>query len=162
MNPLQKLFSTNVSALLFRVTLGAVIFMHGAQKLFGWFGGQGFAATLQSFTEQMNLSSPIALLVILIESIGAICLILGLGSRVMAFGIMSIMVGAIVMIHWNYDFLMGGHNSKPGEGFEYHLLAIASSLGIMLEGGGQWSIDSILKFGAKQRMTHGRKELVGA
>jgi putative oxidoreductase len=72
MNPLQKLVATfpaNASALLIRVTLGAGIFMHGAQKLFGWFGGQGFAATMLSLTEQMHLSASIALLVILIESI---------------------------------------------------------------------------------------------
>jgi putative oxidoreductase len=166
MNSLQRVFSTdptNASALLIRVTLGAVMFMHGAQKLFGWFGGQGFTATMQTFTEQMHLPAVLAFLVIFFETIGAICLILGLGSRVMAFGIMSIMIGALILVHWNYGFFMNWHGLKAGEGFEYHLLAIASSLGIVLQGGGQWSIDSLLKFDTKQEANaHSQKEIVGA
>jgi len=52
MNVVQKLFATdssNVSALLIRVTLGAVMLAHGLQNLFGWFGGHGFNATMQMF-----------------------------------------------------------------------------------------------------------------
>jgi putative oxidoreductase len=164
MNVLQKLFATdssNVSALLIRLTLGSVMLAHGLQKLLGWFGGPGFNATMQMFTEQMNIPDVLAFLVILFESLGALCLILGLGSRIMAFGIMSIMIGAIILVHWNYGFFMDWHNAKSGEGFEYHLLAIAASLGIVLEGGGQWSIDSLLKFNSKPE-AHSKKVLVGS
>ncbi len=148
MNAIQKLFTTdaaNAGAFLIRITLGGVMLAHGLQKLLGWFGGQGFNGTMQLFTEQMNIPTPFALMVILFESVGAFCLILGLGSRIMAFGIMSIMIGAVVLVHWNYGFFMDWHNAKAGEGFEYHLLAIAASLSIIREGGGMWSIDSLLK-----------------
>lgn len=166
MNVVQKLFATNsnnVSALLIRVTLGGVILAHGLRSLLGWFGGHGFNATMQAFTQQMNIPGVIAFMVILLESVGALCLILGLGSRIMAFGIMSIMIGAIVLVHWEHGFFVDWFNTKAGEGFEYHLLAIAASLGIVLEGGGQWSIDSLLKFGSKQSEdAHSKKVLVGS
>jgi putative oxidoreductase len=147
MNAIQKLFETdskNVSALIVRVILGGVIFAHGAQKLFGWFGGAGFDTTITLFSEQLKLPSAIGLLVILIESLGAIFLILGFGSRIMAFGIMCVMIGAISLAHIDHGFFMNWHNNKSGEGFEYHLLAIASALSVMLEGGGLWSMDSLL------------------
>lgn len=63
MNGVQKLFATNsndVSALLIPVTLGGVMLAHGLQSLLGWFGGLGFSATMQAFTQQMNISGAIA------------------------------------------------------------------------------------------------------
>jgi putative oxidoreductase len=154
LNAIQKLFETdsrNVSALIVRVILGGVIFAHGAQKLFGWFGGAGLDTTISVFYEQLKIPSAIALLVILIESLGAIFLILGFGSRIMAFGIMCVMIGAIGLEHIDHGFFMNWHNNKAGEGFEYHLLAIASALSVMLQGGGLWSIDSFLGLSKKHR-----------
>jgi putative oxidoreductase len=82
----------------------------------------------------------------------------------MAFGIMSIMIGAVILVHWNNGFFMDWYNVKAGEGFEYHLLAIASSLAVVLEGGGQWSLDSFLQLSPQERQAklHSKKALVGA
>src|ERR1700704_1564619 len=67
-----------------RIALGAVMLPHGAQKLLGWFGGYGFQGTMGFLTTQVGLPYPIAVLVILIESIGALCLVIGLARRVIA------------------------------------------------------------------------------
>ena len=70
---LRRLLATerDWGAMVARVALGAVMFPHGAQKLLGWFGGYGFRGTMGFLTTQVGLPYPIALLVILIESIGA-------------------------------------------------------------------------------------------
>src|SRR5262249_10829423 len=59
-----------------RILLGVVIFPHGAQKLLGWFGGYGFSGTMGFFTDTMHIPGPIALLIIIAESFGAIGLVL--------------------------------------------------------------------------------------
>lgn len=125
-----------------RAVLGAVMFPHGAQKLFGWFGGYGFDGTMQFFTETMGLPAPIALLVILGESIGALLLIAGLGTRVAAFGISAIMLGATLTSHASVGFFMNWNGNQAGEGFEYHLLALALSVPLMVWGGGRYALDS--------------------
>src|SRR6187402_1193491 len=98
---LQRFFNTNASKTLCmqRALLGAVMFPHGAQKLLGWFGGYGFDGTMKFFTDTLHLPAPLALLIILGESIGALLLIAGLGTRVAAFGISAIMLGAVLTTH---------------------------------------------------------------
>ncbi len=127
--------------LFIRVFLGTVIFPHGAMKLFGWFGGQGVSATLNAFSQNYHIPAALTLLVIVAESVGAIFLILGFLTRLCAFGILCDMIGAIILVHWPYGFFMNWFGKQPGEGFEYHLLVIGISLGLMLTGGGTWSID---------------------
>jgi putative oxidoreductase len=127
-----------------RVALGAVMLPHGAQKLLGWFGGYGFQATLGFLTTQVGLPYPVAVLVILIESIGALCLVIGLAGRVMAAGVAAVMVGAVVTTHLPNGFFMNWAGSQKGEGFEYHILAIALALIVMLRGSGAASVDRAL------------------
>ena len=61
---MKRFFATNDSyaPLVARVLLAAVMFPHGAQKLLGWFGGYGFAGTMQFFTQTMHIPAPLALL----------------------------------------------------------------------------------------------------
>ena len=127
-----------------RVALGAVMLPHGAQKLLGWFGGYGFRGTMGFLTAQAGLPYPIALLVILIESIGALFLVLGLAGRVMAAGVVAVMVGAIATVHLANGFFMNWTGAQKGEGFEYHILAIALALVVMLRGSGAASVDRAL------------------
>ena len=68
--------------LLLRLGLAVVLFPHGAQKLLGWFGGYGFAATMGAFTDKMHIPAPLAALVILVEFFAPILLVLGLLTRV--------------------------------------------------------------------------------
>ena len=127
-----------------RVALGAVMLPHGAQKLLGWFGGYGFQATMGFLTTQVGLPYPIALLVILIESFGGLLLVLGLAGRVMAAGVAAVMVGAVVTTHLPNGFFMNWAGTQKGEGFEYHILALALALVVMLRGSGSASVDRAL------------------
>src|SRR5690348_7612059 len=92
--------------LILRVVLGGIMFPHGAQKLFGWFGGYGFTATIDFFTRSMRLPWTLSVLIILIESIGAMALILGFASRAWALGVLVVMVGAIVTTNLKHGFFM--------------------------------------------------------
>ena len=127
-----------------RVVLGGVMLPHGAQKLLGWFGGYGFQGTMGFLTTQAGLPYPIALLVILVESIGALALVLGLAGRVMAAGVAAVMVGAVVTVHLASGFFMNWAGTQKGEGFEYHILAIALALVVMVRGSGAASVDRAL------------------
>jgi putative oxidoreductase len=132
------------SGLLLRLTLGVVMFPHGAQKLLGWYGGFGFTGTMGFFTEQMHIPTVLAFLVILAESFGSLGLMVGFLTRVAAVGMVAVMVGAIVMVHWPHGFFMNWFGKQQGEGFEYHVLVIGIGLALLLTGGGKWSVDGEL------------------
>jgi len=140
---LTQLFRTDSDATSFilRVMLGIVFFPHGAQKVLGWFGGHGLAGTLDLFTQSMGMPLAVAALVVAAEFLGSLGLIAGLLTRVAAFGIFCVMTGAIFLVHLKNGFFMNWFGNQAGEGFEYHLLAIAIALALMLKGGGKWSID---------------------
>ena len=125
-----------------RVALGLVMFPHGAQKLLGWFGGYGFSGTMGFFTETMHLPAPLAFLIILGESLGALALVLGAGTRLAAFGIAATMLGAIFTTHLDHGFFMDWFGTKQGEGFEFHLLALALAVPLVARGGGLFSVDA--------------------
>lgn len=131
----------NINNLITRVLLGLVMFPHGAQKLFGWFGGYGLEGTLGFFTDKLGVPFFIALLVILGESLGALGLIAGFMTRFCAAGMLVIMGGAIVMSHATNGFFMNWSGQQAGEGFEYHILAIALCLPLIISGGGKFSAD---------------------
>jgi putative oxidoreductase len=86
----------------------------------------------------------VAVIVILAESFGSLLLIAGLLSRIVALLIMSIMLGAIFKVQGKFGFFMNWSGQQGGEGFEYHLLALALCLIILWTGGGRWSIDRLL------------------
>jgi len=126
-----------------RLGLGAIMFAHASQKVFGWFGGYGFEGTYNAFTSQ-GMPGIIAFLVIAVEFLSSIALILGVLTRLGALGIVAIMVGAIAMVHAPHGFFMNWYGKQAGEGFEYHLLAIALGLVIFVMGAGKASIDRVL------------------
>lgn len=143
---LIKLIKTNDDAALtiLRLVLGIVFFAHGAQKVFGWFGGPGFSGTMAFFTANMGIPAFFAALAIAAEFLGGIGLILGLLARVAAFGVAVNMVVAILLVHAPHGFFMNWSGKQKGEGIEYHLLAIAVTAAIMLKGAGAASIDRAL------------------
>lgn len=143
---MQTVLGTDASwsSLVLRLALGLVIFPHGAQKLLGWFGGFGFSGTMGFFTEQLGLPWIVAFLVIIIESLGALALIAGFFTRVMALGIGAVMLGAVFTVHLQFGFFMNWSGNQAGEGFEFHLLAIGMAVALMIAGGGRFSVDRIL------------------
>jgi len=139
-------FKTDESwtGLVLRVSLGVVIFAHGAQKLLGWFGGNGFDGTMGFFTNVMHLPWIVAFLVIIGESIGSLGLIAGFLTRFTAASFIVIMLGAIATVHWPQGFFMNWFGKQQGEGFEYHLLVVAMSVALLLTGAGKWSLDGLI------------------
>lgn len=140
-----KGFATDrdIGSLVIRITLGAIIFPHGAQKLLGWFGGYGFGGTMGFFTEQLGIPALFAFLVIMAESLGALALIAGFITRFSAFGIGLTMLGAI-KLHAANGFFMNWYGAQEGEGFEYHLLVIGMSLALLIKGAGRFSVDRLI------------------
>ncbi|EKO34042.1 DoxX family protein [Leptospira santarosai str. ST188] len=141
---LQKFFKTDsdLGSLILRVVAGVVMFPHGAQKLLGWFGGFGFTGTMGYFVG-LGIPSPIAFLIIIGESLGALGLIFGFLTRLSAFGIGIIMVAAAI-IHAPYGFFMNWFANQQGEGYEFHLLYIAISVVLIIKGAGKASVDSLI------------------
>src|SRR5471032_3397617 len=99
-----------------RLILGTVFFAHGAQKVFGWWGGYGFTGTMGFFVD-MGVPSPLAFLAIMAEFLGGLGLIVGAVSRIAAFGILSNMLVAIATVHWTNGFWMNWFGNQKGEGF---------------------------------------------
>ena len=145
---MRKLMMTDddISRFLVRLFLGLVMFPHGAQKLLGWFGGGGFSATTQGMTG-MGLPAVIVFLVIIIEFFGSLGLIVGFLGRVAAFGILCVMLGAMFTVHLKVGFFMNWMGNQQGEGYEYHLLAIAMALAVIIGGSGAFSVDRALTRG---------------
>jgi len=139
---IRKLLATddNTATLILRLVLGIVFFAHGAQKMFGWFGGWGYSATMNVFTGMMHIPAPLAFLAIAAEFFGGLGLILGFLTRIAAFGIAVNMVVAILAVHSTFGFFMNWSGAQKGEGYEYHLLAIAMALFLMIRGAGAFSL----------------------
>lgn len=143
----NKIFNTNndLTGLITRLTLGLILFPHGAQKMLGMFGGYGFSGTMGFFTETMHLPWIIGFLVIIIEFIGAIALILGFTSRIWSALIIILFIGIIFTSHLDFGFFMNWFGNQKGEGYEYHLLIIGLSFALLINGSGKNSIDNLIE-----------------
>ena len=127
-----------------RIVLGVVFFAHGAQKALGWFGGVGLQSTVRVFREQLRIPAPLALLSVAAEFLGGLGLIVGLLSRIAALGIAVVMIVALVAVHGKFGFFMNWYGEKQGHGIEYHILALALALAVIIKGGGAFSLDHVL------------------
>lgn len=123
-----------------RLVLAVVIFPHGAQKVLGWFGGGGFDATLNGFT-QMGIPAFFGFLAIVAEFAGSLGLALGFLTRIAAFGIGVTMAVAVFMVHLPNGFFMNWSGTATGEGFEFHILVLGIVLTVMIKGAGAYSVD---------------------
>ena len=133
----------NVTGLLLRLTVAGVMFPHGAQKLFGWFGGYGPSGTLQYF-RSLGVPTVAGWIGILAEAVGPLLLVLGLGTRVVALLLAGVMVGAVVLVHRPNGFFMNWFGQAKGEGFEYHVVMLGALAALLVTGGGAFSLDQVL------------------
>lgn len=142
---LKKLFATedDIGPMIARLALGIMIFPHGAQKLLGWFGGDGFARTVEMFTG-MEMPAAVVYLLIVGEFFGGLGLIFGFIGRFCAASIGMIMLGAVGMVHFQNGFFMNWMGNQAGEGFEFHVLAIGLALIVVIKGSGKWSADAVI------------------
>ena len=148
---IRKLIATNndVAITILRLVLGVVFFAHGAQKALGWFGGYGFTGTMGFFTGMMHIPAVFAFLAIAAEFLGGLGLILGLLTRVAAFGIFCNMIVAVAMVHHQFGFFMNWTGGQKGEGYEYHLVLLAALVVLMIRGAGAASVDRLLSSSTK-------------
>ncbi|MDR7369964.1 DoxX family protein [Flavobacterium aquidurense] len=141
----NKIFETGESyaPLILRVILGAVVLMHGMQKLFGCFGGMGFSRTMLFFTDFVGLPWIMGFLVIMLETVGAAALIAGAGTRLIAFSYTILPLGMIITTHFKNGFFMNWFGTLKGEGYEYFILWIGMAIALFILGGGKYAIDKI-------------------
>ncbi len=135
------LFSSNpaLGALVLRVPVGIILAAHGAQKLFGWFGGYGLEGTGQ-WLESIGLAPGIlmALLAGSAEFFGGILLILGLLTRPAALVSAFTMIVAIFSVHIENGLFMSNN------GYEFALALFAATLALTIQGAGKFSVDHVI------------------
>jgi len=125
----------NFSMFVLRMILGIIFMAHGAQKLFGMFGGIGIDGTTK-MVEGLGFlyPEPIAIVWACIEFVGGIFLILGITARWASIAIVALMLISTVKINMAYGFFI------QNGGIEYNLLVIGSCIPLILIGGGSWSV----------------------
>jgi putative oxidoreductase len=123
--------------LIARIAIGCVFMVHGAQILFGAFGGPGLSAFVQAM-------GPLGYLVSIGEFFGGLGLVAGFLSRFSAASLILIMIGAIFLVHGRFGFFMNWQGKQAGEGFEYHIIAIGILLPILIAGPGRFAIGRYL------------------
>jgi len=138
---LKNIFTSNrsLSSLVLRVPLGIILAAHGAQKLFGWFGGYGLEGTGQ-WMESIGLAPGylMALLAGSAEFFGGIALILGLLTRPAALVSAFTMVIAIFSVHAANGLFMSNN------GYEFALTLLAATSALAIQGGGKLSVDTLI------------------
>jgi len=125
---------------LVRVTAGLLLVPHGAQKLFGWFGGYGLEATGQFFAGKLGLPASLALVAGIVEFVGGLMLALGLATRVAAALVAGLMAVAVLHVHLGAGFFW------TSGGFEYPLFWGIVALAFVIRGGGRYSLDRLIGY----------------
>jgi len=147
-NTVDLLLATypSLSMLVVRLGAGIVFFAHGAQKVFGWFGGPGLKATIHTFQQHLKIPPGATVLAALIECFGGLALIVGLLVRPAALGLLVVMLVAVAKVHGKNGFFlnMSGTPGK-GHGIEFNFALIMMLLAILLAGAGELSIDRALR-----------------
>jgi putative oxidoreductase len=124
--------------LLLRVVIGTTVFAHGAQKLFGWFGGHGLRGTA-GFFGSIGWRMPLimAFLAGLGEASG-LAFAFGFLTPLAALGIATVMLNAIFAVHWKNGFFNGDG------GLEFPLTLAAVAVAVAATGPGRFSIDNLI------------------
>ena len=122
-----------------RITTGALLMPHGAQKLFGWFGGYGLEATGQFFEQSLGYSNGYlaAMAAGSVEFFGGLLLITGLFTRVGAAAVVFLLFMALPVHLANGFFWTDG-------GIEYLLMWMVLAMICWVRGGGEFSLDRLI------------------
>jgi putative oxidoreductase len=123
-----------------RLALGTIFIAHGAQKVFGVWGGKGFMASVAG-TPPYGFMRPALLWMgaaVFSEFVGGVLVFVGLLTRVGAFLIMCVMLTAMFGVHWAGGFFI---SNQPLPGIEYTLALLGMSVALVISGGGQASLD---------------------
>jgi putative oxidoreductase len=125
--------------LVLRLVVGLAFSAHGAQKLFGAFGGHGIDGTA-GFFEQIGLrpGKAHALAAGGTEFLGGLAIALGLLTPIPAAALIAVMTAAVITVHLKNGFF------NTEQGFEYNLVLVAALFALTGIGAGGWSLDSAL------------------
>jgi putative oxidoreductase len=141
----------DLGLLLLRLAVGLTMAAHGAQKLFGWFDGDGLEPTGQFFSALGYPSGEtMALVAGVSETFGGLALALGLLTPLAAAAVLGTMLNALVAVHWENGFF------SPA-GIEYPMVLGVSAAALALTGPGRYAADSLLPVPALRphRLAHG-------
>jgi putative oxidoreductase len=144
---MEIVFATFASKSLFivRVVLGVIFFAHGAQKVFGWFGGPGLRGVIGYFKQSLGIPAPLTVLAALTELLGGLAMVVGFLVRPAAVGLIIVMAGAITQVHWRHGFFLNwALEPGKGHGYEMNLALIAMALAVLVGGAGILSIDRLI------------------
>jgi putative oxidoreductase len=136
--------AVDASLLIVRAVAGVIFAAHGAQKMFGAFGGPGLSAMAE-------MMGPLGYLVSIGEFFGGLGLVVGFLTRFSAASLIVIMIGAIAMVHGKNGFFL------QDQGFEYNLALIGLLAPTLLAGPGHYSVGRFLPL---PRTASGRPVLV--
>lgn len=137
-----------LAALTLRIPVGIVLMAHGAQKLFGWFGGYGLEGTGQ-WMASIGLAPGylMALLAGSAEFLGGLALILGLLTRPAAAIAAFVMLVAIMSVHLSHGLFVSNN------GYEFALVLFAATVALAIQGGGSFSADNYVRLLFDQKNT---------
>lgn len=124
--------------LVLRLAVGAVMFFHGTEKLFGWWGGEGLSGASQFFAKQ-GYRPPALMAVVagVAETTAGALLIIGLGTPLACLLLVSTLVN-VMALHLRNGL------SRRANGYEYELVLLAGTVAVLLGGAGRWSLDALL------------------
>lgn len=141
----------STGSLILRLTLGVIFIAHGAQKLFGWFGGYGLEATGQWMASVgLEPGFLMALAAGLVEFGGGVALIFGVLTRLSALALAGAMAIALFAVHLPNGFFMATN------GYEFALALLAASVSLVFTGAGRASLDGIIV----KRLANGESQTV--
>ncbi len=131
---------SGLDALPLRIGAGVIFTAHGAQKLFGWFGGYGLEGTA-GWMDSIGLAPGflMATLAGSAEFFGGLLLIIGLLVRPTALVLAAIMIVAIAAVHIENGLFMANN------GYEFGLALLAVSVALLFRGAGSLSVDRVLQ-----------------
>ena len=140
-----RILQTDPSCALVILRLGlAVTFIaHGAQHVFGWFGGRGPADTIEKWNKKDGIPVPVGILTLFIELGGGLSMLFGFLVRPASLGLAAFMFMAMKQAHWQNGFFL---NQGPGKGpgIEFCLALFTMSVALLIGGAGALSIDGLL------------------
>ena len=134
--------------LVLRLVIGLTVAAHGAQKVFGWWGGTGMAAWTTGMT-RMRIRPALlwAWVSALSELLGGLAVAIGLLSPLGSFGIVAAMAVAIALVHWPNGFWNGKR------GYEFNLALVGAAVALALTGPGRYSLDEVLHIHLPEPLT---------
>ena len=135
-----------LALLLIRAALGIIFVAHGAQKIFGLWGGPGLMATLNSFERFMGIPPWLTYIAAATELFGGLAVLVGLLTRLASCGLGVVMLVAIFQAHWQHGFFINWDLVRgSGHGIEFDVALLAMAIGLVLCGPGKLSLDRYWK-----------------